>query len=89
MIITSAKTFLLAALLATMSGCGLWSTKGTQYQVPDYYETRVTSAKPVAGKTYYIDDLRCDNSFSGECRESKEEVKHAHRGYKKPYYLSK
>ena len=78
------KVMLIGVSLAGVSGCGLWN-KGTQYQVPNYYETGLITQQPVAGKTYYVNDLRC-NERSGGCHQ--EEVVQ-HRRYEKPYYLSK
>jgi len=81
---TAVKLTLITIVLASISGCGLWN-KGTQYQVPDYYETSLIVAKPVTGKTYYINDLRCSEQ-SGGCHQEKVVQ---HRRYEKPYYLSR
>lgn len=83
------KVVLLGVIFASISGCGLWN-KSTQYQVPDYYETSHITTEPVVGKAYYVNDLRCKDTSSDGCNQQEEEVvQHPHRGYKKPYYLSK
>ena len=78
------KLFLIGFVVASLSGCGLWN-KGTQYQVPDYYETSLTTKQPIVGKAYYINDLRCSQQ-SGGCHQEKMVQ---HRRYEKPYYLSR
>lgn len=78
------KALIIGVSLVTLSGCGLWN-KGTQYQVPDYYETGLIVKQPIAGKSYYINDLRCSER-SGGCHQ---EELIQHRRYEKPYYLSK
>ena len=78
------KLVLVGVSLAMISGCGLWN-KGSQYQVPNYYETGLVAKQPIAGKTYYVNDLRCSER-SGGCHQ-KQVVQH--RRYEKPYYLSK
>lgn len=74
----------IASVSVFQSGCSFWN-KGTHYQVPDYYETGLIVKQPVAGKTYYIKDLRCSKRSAG-CHQQ-ESI--SHRKYEKPYYLSK
>jgi|GEM_PF-3405794 len=81
---TTFKICLIGVVLVNISGCGLLS-KGTQYQVPDYYEKGLIVKQPITGKPYYVNDLRCSER-SGGCHQ--EEVVQ-HRRYEKPYYLSK
>lgn len=90
--VMSVATFnaaLLSAIFTTLSGCSLVMTKNTQYQLPDYYETRHITTEPVAGKAYYVNNLRCKDTPSIYCNQQEEVVQHGHRDYKKPYYLSK
>ncbi|MEA3405592.1 MAG: hypothetical protein U9R28_07630 [Pseudomonadota bacterium] len=75
---------LLGSLSFGLSGCSVLN-KGTEYQVPDYYKTGLVVDEYVAGKTYYVKDLRCSER-SGGCHLEKAVI---HRNYEKPYYLSK
>lgn len=81
---TIVKLTLLGLLIFGLSGCSVLD-KGTEYQVPDYYKTGLVADEYVAGKTYYVKDLRCSER-SGGCH-LEEAV--THRSYEKPYYLSK
>ncbi|MBN2864631.1 MAG: hypothetical protein JXK16_01365 [Thiotrichales bacterium] len=78
------KALLIGLSLMILSGCGVLN-KGSQYQIPDYYEAGLIVKQPIVGKSYYINDLRCSER-SGGCHQ--EEVVQ-HRRYEKPYYLSK
>jgi len=79
-----AKLSLTGLILLILSGCSVLN-KGTEYQVPDYYKTGLVADKYLAGKTYYVKDLRCSER-SGGCHQEKMIT---HRNYEKPYYLSK
>jgi len=79
------QALLLAMALTSLSGCGFWN-KGTEYHLPDYYKTGLVAQPMVAGKTYYVNDLRCTERSDG-CQPAFEPD--THRKYEKPYYLSK
>jgi len=78
------KLVMIGGVILTMSGCSFLD-KGTEYQVPDYYKAGLVADEYVAGKTYYVKDLRCSER-SGGCHLEKTIT---HRNYEKPYYLSK
>ena len=67
-------------------GLVLSSCSTTQFQTPDYYDTKLVTKSYPIGKKMAVNELRCSENYN-KCDQKNGQNWKTHRKYNQPYYF--